>query len=651
MTGTNSGSNSLLLFLDVPGSVYIDDLSLVDGASAGVGFNFASQGDFEVGALDTNFWQFGTNYTNSALSSDFAHSGTNSLHIVSTASGSSVSPLRLIQEVLSPTPSNQEVCTLSFWFYATTSASNLTVRLSSNVKTSTNVQPVVVPDRFIPAHVIPPLISVTPGATNTGMTAIVPPIPPLWINEVQPDNLDGITDSAGQHDPWIELYNSGPSPLALDGFFLADNYTNLTQWAFPSGTIVNPGEFKIIFADAEVEPAGSSELHAGFRLASGTGSVALSRLYHGQPQVLDYINYTGITPGRSYGSFPDGQLVERQEFYYVTAGGTNNGASAPLVVFINEWMASNTRTLTNTASGTPKYDDWFELYNPGPKEASLGGYYLTDTLTNKFQYQIPSGYSIPAGGYLLVWANNQSNQNSTNNPSLHVNFQLNKSGEAIGLFAADGTRVDAVTFGPQISDVSEGRCPDGAPTFAVFPAATPLAANNCPGSNTPPVLAPIGNKTIHAGQKLSFTAFALDAEAPPQRLFFSLDGGAPAGAAIDASSGVFTWPTTGAPAPSTNYFTVRVRDNGAPSLDASETIAVVVLGPLEFGSLSRSGTQLTLTWETAPGQTYRVEFKDKLGDPVWTQLGADLPASGSSLHVTNNVTSPTQRFYRIRLLP
>ena len=50
------------------------------------------------------------------------------------------------------------------------------------------------------------------------------------------------------------------------------------------------------------------------------------------------INYSDLTTNRSYGSFPDGQLLDRQEFYYVTPGTTNNGASAPLAVFINEWQ-------------------------------------------------------------------------------------------------------------------------------------------------------------------------------------------------------------------------------------------------------------------------------------------------------------------------
>src|SRR5262249_42925926 len=60
------------------------------------------------------------------------------------------------------------------------------------------------------------------------------------------------------------------------------------------------------------------------------------------------------------------------------------------------------------------------------------------------------------------------------------NFQLNKAGEAIGLFAADGTPIDAVTFLAQTNDVSEGRWPDGAVNRYFMPTPTPHAANVIP---------------------------------------------------------------------------------------------------------------------------------------------------------------------------
>ena len=93
----------------------------------------------------------------------------------------------------------------------------------------------------------------------------------------------------------------------------------------------------------------------------------------------------------------------------------------------------------------------------------LGGFFLTDNLTNKFQFEIPNNgrYVIPPGGFLLVWADGETGQNSTNRADLHASFNLRAAGEAIGLFAADGTPIDAVTFGQQTNNVSMGRSPDG----------------------------------------------------------------------------------------------------------------------------------------------------------------------------------------------
>ena len=49
---------------------------------------------------------------------------------------------------------------------------------------------------------------------------------------------------------------------------------------------------------------------------------------------------------------PDAQSFDRQEFFYVTPGATNNATSPPLTVAINEWMAGNTHTLHDPVDGT-----------------------------------------------------------------------------------------------------------------------------------------------------------------------------------------------------------------------------------------------------------------------------------------------------------
>src|SRR5207253_5592612 len=138
----------------------------------------------------------------------------------------------------------------------------------------------------------------------------------------------------------------------------------------------------------------------------------------------------------SYGDFPDGQPFYRQAMFASTPATFNTNTSPPISIVVNEWMADNSHTLTNPAGG--KADDWFELYNYGTNTVDLGGYYLTGTLTNQFKSLIPSGYTIPPHGFLLVWADNKS---TSGTPDLHVSFKMSKNGEALGLYGSDGNPV------------------------------------------------------------------------------------------------------------------------------------------------------------------------------------------------------------------
>jgi hypothetical protein len=177
-----------------------------------------------------------------------------------------------------------------------------------------------------------PPAQLSPDAANT-VLASLPPFPSLWLNEVEPQNLSGITNSAGQHAAWVELYNPGTNVISLDGLYLADNYTNLAIWPFPPGAVINPGQFEVIFADGQTKLSTLSELHTSFALSGGSGSVALSRFVNEEMQVLDYINYTNLPPNFSFGSLPDGQSFLRQVFAYPTPGATNYGAAPDFVPY------------------------------------------------------------------------------------------------------------------------------------------------------------------------------------------------------------------------------------------------------------------------------------------------------------------------------
>jgi len=469
----------------------------------------------------------------------------------------------------------------------------------------------------------------TPGTSNS-VVAALPPFPTLWLNEVQALNQTGPMDNYGQRESWVEIYNPGPSAQNLSGYRLATNYANLAQWAFPGDAVVPAGGFLTIWCDGQTGQSVTGVPHTNFRLSSGDGAVALSRLISGTNQIVDYLTYRDLPANWSYGDVPDAQPFYRANMFFVTPGATNNAAAAPLNVFINEWMADNTQTVADAVDGG--FEDWFELYNPGTNTVDIGGYFLTDNLGDPFQFEIPNNghYLIPPGGYLLVWADNEAEQNTTNAQDLHVNFALSKGGESIGLFGSDGTQIDGITFGAQTSDISEGRFPNGAANVFAMPTPTPRAPNILP--NTAPTLTPIMNAEVTLGQTLTFTAEASDADVPAQMLTFSLGAGAPAEATIGPVTGQFSWKPTAAPA--SVAFSVMVADDGTPSLTATQTFNVVVYLPPTI-TLQVNGDQMELSWPRGTLQ----EANEVAGPYV------DVVAPSP---LTVDLTE-TKKFYRIRL--
>ena len=621
-TGTiQSNGTSFLLFLNSAGDIYVDDLVLVTNNVADVGPNLLQNAGFETpfGAE----WTTSGNHVTSARSTQFAHSGTASLHLIATGAGG---PSAAVRQILAALPATMP-CTLSFWYLPSTNGTQLTMRTTPGAL-------------FIANTLFAPKRS-TPGALNSSVGTL-PAYDPLWINEVQPNNLTGLADNFGERDPWIEIHNRGTNTLDLGGYYLADNFTNLLLWQFPGGTTIAPGGFQLVWADAQPLQTSGTNLHASFRLASAAGQVALSRLTNGT-QLTDYLKYGGIGPDLSYGDFPDGQPFSRQTFFTVTPNATNSAKDVNL--FINEWMASNLGTLADPADND--FEDWFELYNPGETPVDLEDYYLTDNLGNRTQYRIPAGYVIPAHGFLLVWADSETGQNSTNRPDLHVNFQLAKGGEAIGLYAPNGTTpIDTISFTNQLNDVSEGRYADGAAPRYFMSTPTPRGPNTIGLANTAPAVNPIANLTIRLGQTASTTVTGTDPDFPVQTLTFSLDPGYPLGANI-LSGGQFTWTPTAGQAPSTNTITVRAMDNGSPQLSGTRSFTIIVRLP-PVASISNDGSgHVVLGFDTIAGRTYRIEWKDNLDDAAWTQLGSNVTAASETLTVQDNLGANPHRFYQI----
>jgi hypothetical protein len=230
----------------------------------------------------------------------------------------------------------------------------------------------------------------TPDASNS-VAESLPAFPPLWINEVEPENLTGITDSAGQHAPWLELFNPGTNTIALSELYLTDTYANLTNWAFPPGASIAPGQFLVVFADGQTNLSTLSQLHTSFALGGSNGGVALSRVFEGQAQVLDYVNYTNLPPDWSYGSLPDGQSFVRVAFNSPTPGAGNvlGGAPPPSYIAYN-------------IQGSTYLQNFDSLPDPGAASVDSANPVTIDgvtySLANPFDFAGPVSATGTSGG-------------------------------------------------------------------------------------------------------------------------------------------------------------------------------------------------------------------------------------------------------------
>lgn len=166
-----------------------------------------------------------------------------------------------------------------------------------------------------------------------------------------------------------------------------------------------------------------------------------------------YIEAAANNPAKSVVFAPVG--AEHDVYLYQVAP---KQATNPDLV-INELMASNDMTAMDEAG---EYEDWIELYNRGTVDLDISGYSLSDKADNLAKWVFPENTTIPADGYLIVWAD----ENGSEGP-LHANFKLSASGESVYLSNAALELVDEVTFGQQETDMGYARNPNGTGAFVI----------------------------------------------------------------------------------------------------------------------------------------------------------------------------------------
>jgi hypothetical protein len=159
------------------------------------------------------------------------------------------------------------------------------------------------------------------------------------INEYLASNKSDAKDESGEHEDWIELYNTTSNSLDLYGLYLSDDKTNPEKFAFPAGTIIPANDYLIIWADEDVSVP--NYLHANFKLSGSGEQLMLSTI---QGTIIDSLTFGPQTEDVSEGRCPNGTGS------FVALAYTSQGLSNCKTISIEEHTAPTFHCYPNPAA-------------------------------------------------------------------------------------------------------------------------------------------------------------------------------------------------------------------------------------------------------------------------------------------------------------
>ncbi len=320
-----------------------------------------------------------------------------------------------------------------------------------------------------------------PGALAARLDALAagPLAEMTWHVERLGWNVNTYLSAIAEDQQWLSARH--PIVVAQLADFMADHRAD-----------VELSRFEVATAGAQVQLRWRTEVEAGnqgfivYRRSEGEATFTEIATYLTEDSLRGQ-GTTGLPTDYEYfDPAPAAGLVNHYRLSHVSGGGEEvvhdwvemGWTSDWQGLKINEFMASNNSEI---ADETGQYEDWVEIYNATTEALCLDGLFLTDDLATPGKWAFPV-VNIAAGDRLLIWCDDDEEDGS-----LHTSFKLSAAGEQIGIcgLAATGyDLIDGYTFGPQTTDVSEGRLFDGGLPWVFFTWPTPGLPN--PGTTAVP---------------------------------------------------------------------------------------------------------------------------------------------------------------------
>jgi len=317
------------------------------------------------------------------------------------------------------------------------------------------------------------LDQVSPGFTNTiqghqqYLSSITLSQDQLLISEVLPKNAGNFTNDLAILPGYIEITNTGSTPINLKNYAIGDELTSPFQWRFPSMTI-DPGKSVLVYTSNLNRKEG--ELHADFTLNAQSGSVFLT---DGSGHIIDRIDYSMVPNG--YALQRSGDLIEFSPALSPGQSNTLAGINAfqntlktPTGLIINEVMTINTTLMLH--NGANAYA-WIELKNNSTSAIDLSEYTISESFNVLNAVALPNKILQP-NEFIVVMASGDANLSTSEYQHIDLKIKGDKS-----LYLFHGDQLQDTIFAAQVpKNTSYGRALDKG--FIYMEVASPKAENN-----------------------------------------------------------------------------------------------------------------------------------------------------------------------------
>lgn len=378
------------------------------------------------------------------------------------------------------------------------------------------------------------------------------------INEVSSASSANFVDEDGDQEDWIELYNTGSSPVNLNGYTIANTEgSKTTTWTFPSInikahdylTVFCSGKDRKAYFDHWEVPVYANNPWKYFVGTTDPPSNWRTTTFN------DASWATGIG-GIGYGDGDDSTVIPpvnsvfmRKNFWIAD---TSKIPTAAILLDYDDGFVAYLNDVEIARSNIGVYGD-HPSYNTSAYDEHEATMYSTGNISGAYfiapevidaaikpgnnvfsiqthNYSAATSPDLSCIAYFLIGVNDTA---VTYYPfpahvNLHTNFKLNSNGEILQLSNASGIVQDLDTIGSMQMNNSFGRRPNGTNNWYYFDTPTPDTTNNTSAFYTGYIAKP--HFGFAAGFYTGSQTVGLTPPIPGSNIRYTLDGKDPSSA-------------------------------------------------------------------------------------------------------------------------